>query len=155
MSAAPVRYRRRRDSRVDDFEPIGQAADVPMTLIGNAGLGAASHLGGLPLMSALVANMTTLSDKGTGAAMHGLPAGTLDLICEQTTNTVSQIKACGVTASKWVPSLCGLPTPREQGLTNFQVVVWHRLYAPTGTPKPLVDKLTEALQIALKETRTS
>jgi tripartite-type tricarboxylate transporter receptor subunit TctC len=182
MSTAPALYRKLRYNPVDDFEPIGQVADVPMTLIGkaglapnnfkeltayitqnkdkinygNAGLGAASHLCGLLLMSALDTNMTTVSYKGTGPAMNDLLGGTLDLMCDQTTNTTSQIKAgkvraYGVTTSKRVPSLSDLPTLQEQGLKNFEVVVWHGLYAPKGTPKPVVDKLTEALQVALKD----
>jgi tripartite-type tricarboxylate transporter receptor subunit TctC len=182
MSTAPALYRKLRYNPVEDFETIGMVADVPMTVVGranlpakdfkelvayikqnkdkvnygNAGLGAASHLCGLLLMSALETNMTTVSYKGTGPAMNDLLGGTLDVMCDQTTNTTSQIKggkikAYGVTTAKRVPSLSDLPTLQESGLKDFEVVVWHGIYAPKGTPKAAQDKLVEALQVALKD----
>jgi tripartite-type tricarboxylate transporter receptor subunit TctC len=77
-------------------------------------------------------------------------------MCDQTTNTTSQIKAgkikvYGVTTKKRVPSLPNVPTMDEAGLKGFEVSVWHALYAPKGTPKPVVEKLTMALQDALKD----
>jgi tripartite-type tricarboxylate transporter receptor subunit TctC len=77
-------------------------------------------------------------------------------MCDQTTNTTGQIKggkvkAYAVTSSTRVPSLPDLPTMQEQGLPGFEVVVWHGVYAPKGTPKALQDKLVAALQEALKD----
>jgi tripartite-type tricarboxylate transporter receptor subunit TctC len=182
MSTAPALYRKLRYDPVNDFEPIGDVADVPMTLIGrgnlapsnfkellayvkqnkekvnygNAGLGSASHLCGLLFMSAIDTNMTTVPYKGTGPAMNDLLGGTLDLMCDQTTNTTSQIKsgkvkAYGVTTAKRVPSLNNLPTLQEEGLKGFEMSVWHGIYAPKGTPKPVLDKLVEALQVGVKD----
>jgi tripartite-type tricarboxylate transporter receptor subunit TctC len=182
MSTAPALYRNLRYKPLEDFEMIGEVTDVPMTLIGrgnlapnnfkellayvkanrekvnygNAGLGSASHLCGLLLMSAIQVNMTTVPYKGTGPAMNDLLGGTLDLMCDQTTNTTSQIKggkvkAYAVTTAKRVPSLNTLPTLQEEGVKGFEVGVWHALYAPKGTPKPVIDKLVEALQVALKD----
>jgi len=77
-------------------------------------------------------------------------------MCDQTTNTTSQIKAekikvYGVTTKKRVPSLPNVPTMDEAGLKGFEVSVWHALYAPKGTPKPVIDQLTKSLQEALKD----
>ena len=123
---------------------------------GNAGVGAASHLCGMLFMSAIDTQFTTVSYKGTGPAMNDLLGGVFDFMCDQTTNTTGQIqagkvKAYAVTSKQRVPSLKDLPTLHESGLTNFEVSVWHGLYAPKGTPKPVVDKISAALRVALKD----
>jgi tripartite-type tricarboxylate transporter receptor subunit TctC len=182
MSTAPALYRKLPFNPLTDFEYIGQVADVPMTVIakktlppdnfkdfipyvkqnkdklnyGNAGLGAASHLCGLLLMSALQTDITTVPFSGTGPAMTALLGGQIDFMCDQTTNTTAQIeaksvKAYGVTSAKRVPSLPNLPTLQEQGLKDFEVVVWHGLYAPKGTPKPVLEKLNAALKTAIQD----
>ena len=56
-----------------------------------------------------------------------------------------------MTSAKRVPSLPNVPTLQEQGLKNFEVVVWHGLYAPKGTPKPVLDKLNAALRAAVQD----
>jgi tripartite-type tricarboxylate transporter receptor subunit TctC len=182
MSTSPALYRKLPYDTLNDFEYIGQVADVPMTLIGkkalppnnfkellayiksnkeklnyaNAGLGAASHLCGLLIMSKIETELTTIAYKGTAPAMTDLLGGQVDLLCDQTTNTTQQIKAgtvkvYGVTSQQRVPSLKEIPTLAEQGLKNFDVVVWHGLYAPKGTPKPVLDKLVAALQAAVQD----
>jgi tripartite-type tricarboxylate transporter receptor subunit TctC len=122
----------------------------------NAGLGAASHLCGLLFMSAIETDFTTVPYKGTAPAMNDILGGQVDFMCDQTTNTTPQIragkvKAYGVTTAKRVPSLPDLPTLQEQGLKGFEVSVWHALYAPKGTPQPVIDTLVKALQAALKD----
>jgi tripartite-type tricarboxylate transporter receptor subunit TctC len=123
---------------------------------GNAGIGAASHLCGMLFMSAIGTQFTIVSYKGTGPAMNDLLGGVFDFMCDQTTNTTPQIKggkvkAYAVTSKARVPSLPELPTLDESGLKNFEVAVWHGLYAPKGTPKPIVDKVAAALREALKD----
>jgi tripartite-type tricarboxylate transporter receptor subunit TctC len=123
---------------------------------GNAGVGAASHLCGMLFMSAIQTEFTTVSYKGTGPAMNDLLGGVFDFMCDQTTNTTGQIKggkvrAYAVTSKARVPSLPELPTLDESGIKNFEVSVWHGLYAPKGTPKPIVDKVSAALRDALKD----
>jgi tripartite-type tricarboxylate transporter receptor subunit TctC len=108
------------------------------------------------LMSAIQTDLTTVPYKGTGPAMNDLLGGQVDFMCDQTTNTTSQIKAnrikvYGVTTKKRVPSLPNVPTMDEAGLPGFEVSVWHALYAPKGTPKPVIDTLTKALQTALHD----
>ncbi len=182
QSTAPSLYRKLPYNPLNDFEPIGLVTDVPMTIVAkkdlppkdikellqylktnkdkvtyaNAGLGAASHLCGMLLMSAINVEFTTVPYKGTGPAMRDLLGGQVDLLCDQTTNTTSQIKgdkikAYAVTTKTRLASLPNLPTLHESGLANFEVVVWHGLYAPKGTPKPMVERLSKALQAALKD----
>ena len=182
QSTAPALYRKLSYDVFKDFEPIGLITDVPMTLVAkkdfppnnlkeliaylkankdkvtyaNAGLGAASHLCGTLFMSAIETDLTTIPYKGTGPAMNDLLGGQVDFMCDQTTNTTSQIKGgkikvYGVTTKTRVPSLPDVPTMHEAGLPNFEVAVWHALYAPKGTPKPIIDKLVKALQFALKD----
>jgi tripartite-type tricarboxylate transporter receptor subunit TctC len=182
MSTAPALYRSLPYKTIDDFEPIGLVADVPMTLIArqnfpakdfkellayvktnrdkvtlaNAGLGAASHLCGLLFQSAIETDLTTVPYKGTAPAMNDILGGQVDILCDQTTNTTSQIrsgkvKVYGVTSKTRVPSLKDIPTLDEQGLKGFEVAVWHAVYAPKGTPKPVLDRLVASLQTALKD----
>jgi len=182
MSTAPALYRTLRFNVVDSFEPVGLIADVPMTLVAkpgfpakdfkellayvkankakvtyaNAGIGSASHLCGMLFMSAIETDLTTVPYKGTGPAMNDLLGGQVDFMCDQTTNTTSQIKsgkikAYGVTSRTRVASLKDIPTLEEQGLKGFEVAVWHGFYAPKGTPKPAIDKLVAALQEALRD----
>jgi tripartite-type tricarboxylate transporter receptor subunit TctC len=178
----PALYRRLPFDVIKDFEPIGRIADVPMTLIGkkdlpakdfkellawlkangekttmaNAGVGAVSHLCGLLFMQAIQTDLTTVPYKGTGPAMNDLLGGQVDLMCDQTTNTTSQIKAgkvkaYAVTTSSRVASLKELPTLDEVGLKGFELSAWHGLWAPKGTPASVIDQLSKALQGALKD----
>jgi tripartite-type tricarboxylate transporter receptor subunit TctC len=182
MSTAPALYRKLPFNPLTDYEFIGQVADVPMTVIaktglppdnlteliayvkknkeklnlGNAGLGAASHLCGLLFMSRIEADITTIPYNGTAPALTALMGGQIDLMCDQTTNTTQQIKSgrvkvYGVTTPQRIPSLSMVPTMAEQGMKGFEVSVWHGVYAPKGTPKPVVDKLVAALQAAVQD----
>ena len=124
----------------------------------NAGIGSASHLCGLMIQQALKADLTTVPYKGTAPAMADLMAGQVDIMCEQATNSVPQIeggkvKVFGVTSTKraTIPALKNVPTLSESGLKDFNVQVWHGLYAPKGTPPEIVAKLNSALKIALKD----
>ena len=122
----------------------------------NAGVGAASHLCGMLFMTAIETDLTTIPYKGTGPAMTDLMGGQVDFMCDQTTNTTPQIrggkvKAYAVTTKTRVKSLPELPTMQESGLKDFEVGIWHGLWAPAGTPKSAIDKLVAALQTALKD----
>jgi tripartite-type tricarboxylate transporter receptor subunit TctC len=124
--------------------------------LANAGLGAASHLCGLLFQSAIETDLTTVPYKGTAPAMNDILGGQVDIMCDQTTNTTNQIKngkvkVYAVTTKARVASLKDIPTLQELGLKNFEVAVWHGVYAPKGTPKPALDALVAALQAALKD----
>jgi tripartite-type tricarboxylate transporter receptor subunit TctC len=167
-----------------DFEYLGMINDVPMTLIGkpqlpannykelmvwvnankgkinlaNAGLASASHLCGMLWQASIQVDMTTVPYKGTAPAMTDLIGGQVDLMCDQTTNTTTQIegkkvKAFGVTTAKRIntPVLKDLPTLDESGAKNFQVTIWHGLYGPKGLPADVQTKINAALKLALKD----
>ena len=182
MATTPALYRQLRFNPLTDFAYIGLINGVPMTLIArqnfpakdfkeflayvkankdkvsyaNAGIGAASHLCGMLFMSAIQTDLLTVPYKGTAPAMNDLLGGQVDFMCDQTTNTTSQIKSgkvkvYGVTSLKRVPSLPDIPTLDEQGLKGFEVGIWHALYAPKGTPQPVLDRLVAALQDTVKD----
>ena len=94
--------------------------------------------------------------KGNGPAMNDLVSGQIDLTCDQTTNTTEQIrggtiKAYGVTAKSRLPAMADLPTLDEQGLSGFELFTWYGLFAPKGTPRPIIDTLEHALQSAVQD----
>ena len=184
MATMPTLVRNLPFKVESDFEYLGLVDEVPMTLVskpglpattyaelvtwmaqnkgrinlGNAGVGSASHLCGLLIQSALKVEMTTVPYKGAAPAMTDLIGGQIDLLCDQTTNTTSQIeakkvKAFAVTSAKRLgtPALKALPTLQEMGLKGFEVSIWHGLYAPKGTPPAVLAKLNAALKRALKD----
>ena len=182
MSTAPALYKKLQFDPLKDFEYIGQVVDVPMTLLGrkdfpannfaelqaylkinkdkvslaNAGLGAVSHLCGLLFMSQVGVDLTTVPYSGTGPAMNALLGGQVDLLCDQTTQTVplikdGRVKVFGVTTLTRLSALPNVPTLDEQGLKGFEVKVWHGLYAPKGTPPAVIDKLVVALRAAMQD----
>ncbi len=88
--------------------------------------------------------------------MNDLLGGQVDFMCDQTTNTTGQIKGgkvkvYGVTTLKRVASLPDVPTLDEQGMKGFSVGVWHGVYAPKKTPKPVTDALVSTMQAALRD----
>jgi len=182
MATAPALYRKLAFNPLTDFEYVSQAVDVPMTIVarkdfpakdikelityvkankakinlGNAGLGAVSHLCGMMFQKALDTDLTTVPFGGTGPAMNALVGGQIDIMCDQTTNTVGQIKggsvkAYAVTTAKRIKALPNLPTLAESGLKDFEVVVWHGVYAPKGTPKDITAKFGTMIKNALKD----
>ena len=126
--------------------------------LGNAGVGSASHLCGLLFQNAVQIDMTTVPYKGTAPAMTDLMGGQIDLMCDQSTNTTQQIEgkkvlAYAVTTAKplTTAALKSLPTLQGSGLKDFEVTIWHGLYAPKGTPADVQKKLNDALKVALKD----
>jgi tripartite-type tricarboxylate transporter receptor subunit TctC len=188
MASAPALYRKLQYQPLQDFEYLGLINEVPMTLIGkpqlpannyrefekyiranagklniaHAGLGSASHLCGLMWQSAVKASeaMTTIPFGGTAPAMNALVGGQVDLMCDQTTNTSSQIeagrvKAFAVTTARPLsgsPLLKELPTLQDMGLKGFELTIWHGLYAPKGVPPTVLAQLNTALKLALQDT---
>ena len=143
-----------------DFETYIKANAGKLN-IAHAGLGSASHLCSLMWQSAVKASeaMTTIPYSGTGPAMNALLGGQVDLMCDQTTNTTQQIesgrvKAFAVTTAKPLSNnklLKDYPTLREMGLKNFELTIWHGLYAPKGTPPAVLKQINDALKVALKD----
>jgi len=187
MAAAPGLYRKLQYKPLEDFEYLGMVNDVPMTLIGrpqlparnyrelesyikangsklyiaHAGLGSASHICGLMWQSAVNAKvaMATIPFGGTAPAMTALVNGQVDVLCDQSTNTTTQIesgrvKAFAVTTATRLathPLLKNYPTLQEMGLKGFNLTIWHGLYAPKGTPAAVLKQLNDALKRALTD----
>jgi tripartite-type tricarboxylate transporter receptor subunit TctC len=182
MATSASLYRKLPYDPKGSFDYVGLVTEVPMTVVSrpdfppatmadlvayvkenkdkvtyaNAGIGAASHLCGMLLMSALETPVTTVPYKGTGPAMTDLMGGQVDFMCDQTTNTTNQIKGgkikgYAVTTPQRLPALPELPTAAEAGLPGFEVAVWHGLYAPKGTPAEVVQRLSASLQKALAD----
>ena len=182
MATAPALYRKLPFNPLTDFEYVSQVVDVPMTLIGrkdlppsslqelipyvkanadklnlaHAGLGAVSHLCGMVFRQAIGVEMQTVPYQGTAPALNALLGGQVDLLCDQTTQTIQHIKAgsvklYGVTTPSRIKALPQAPTLEEQGMKGFQVVVWHGIYAPKGTPAPVIEKIHAAVRSALKD----
>ena len=180
MATAQALYDKLPYDPMTSFEYIGQVADVPMVLLGrkdlpannfkeleayikangskvtmaNAGPGAVSQLCGLLFQSRLGIKLTNIPYKGTGPALTDLLGGQVDLLCDQTTQTIpyikdGRVKAFGVTTLERLSALPNIPTLNEQGLKGFDVKVWHGMYAPKGVPKPVLEKLNKALNAAL------
>ncbi|MEO7727791.1 MAG: tripartite tricarboxylate transporter substrate-binding protein [Burkholderiales bacterium] len=180
QSASVTLYRKLPYDPVGAFDSIGLIAEVPMVIVGrkdlppkdigeliayikanknkvtygNGGVGSASHFCGLLFMSALQAEMTTVSYRGSGPAMLDVLGGRLDLLCDQTTTTTAHlragtIKGYAVTMKARVPAAPELPTLAEAGMRDFDLSVWYGLVVPKGTPKPIVDQLAAALRAAL------
>ena len=124
--------------------------------LAHAGLGAVSHLCGTVFRQAVGVDLQTVPYSGTAPAMNALLGGQVDLLCDQTTQTTQHIKAgtvrmYGVTTRERIKALPEQPTLQEQGLKGFEVVVWHGVYAPKGTPKEALDKINAAVRVALKD----
>jgi tripartite-type tricarboxylate transporter receptor subunit TctC len=181
MSTAPALYADLPYKPLEDFKTIGLVTEVPMTIIArrdfepntlqelvdhvkanadkvtyaNAGIGAASHLCGLLFQKAVGVKLQEVPYDGTGPALTDIVGGQVDFMCDQTTNTTSQIKsravkAYAVTTEERVKSLPDLPTAKEAGL-DLQLTVWHGLYVPAGTPDEVVQTLSDALKAALAD----
>lgn len=124
--------------------------------LAHAGIGSNAYLCGLLLEQALDTRFTQVAYRGTGPAMNDLVAGQVDALCDQSTNAVPQIaagtvKGFAVTSAGRLDAAKELPTLREAGLTGFEFVIWHGLYAPKDTPKATVAALNAALKTALAD----
>jgi tripartite-type tricarboxylate transporter receptor subunit TctC len=184
MATMPALIRKPSFDVLNDFDYLGMIHEVPMTIVarptleandykqlsawvssqkdkvnlGNAGIGSASHLCGLLWQSSMRTEMTTINYKGVSMAMNDLLGGQIDVLCDQTTNTLAyiesrKIKAYAVTSNKRLPqaALKDLPTLQEVGLKGFQVSVWHAVYAPKGLPPETKAKLYSALRSVLSD----
>nr|WP_236844218.1 tripartite tricarboxylate transporter substrate-binding protein [Bordetella sp. 02P26C-1] len=180
MATAPALYSSLKYDPLKSFEYVGEVVDVPMTLLArkdfppnnmaefieyakanadkinlaNAGPGAVSQLCGSLLQQALGLKFTTIPYQGTGPAMTALLGSQVDVLCDQTTQTIPHIQAgnvkfYGVTTKDRISKLPDAPTLNEQGLKDFDVKVWHGIYAPKGTPAQDVAVFNNALKTAL------
>ncbi|MDX2203104.1 MAG: tripartite tricarboxylate transporter substrate-binding protein [Hyphomicrobiaceae bacterium] len=132
-----------------------QADQAPLNL-GHSGVGSNSHMCGLLLQASIGAKVTEVAYRGAGPAMNDLVGGTLDIMCEQTATALPQVQggsivALAVTSAQRLPPLSDVPTMIEAGHPAFHFVLWHGLYAPAGTPQPVIDTLSRALNASLDD----
>jgi tripartite-type tricarboxylate transporter receptor subunit TctC len=123
---------------------------------GTAGAGSGSHIAGLLLQRLTGIQLSFVPYRGTGPALQDLVAGQIDMIIDQASNCLPQvrqgtIKAFAVTATARIPSASDIPTVVEAGLPDFQMEVWNGIWVPHGTPRAIVDKLNSAVVAALGE----
>jgi tripartite-type tricarboxylate transporter receptor subunit TctC len=126
-------------------------ANGPKVSLAHAGVGSASHLCGLMMMNALNVKMNEIPYKGTGPALTDLMGGQVDVLCDQTSGTVpsvktGKIKAYAAAGKARLPQLPEVPAISEAGVEGFDINISFGLYAPKGTPKPVLAQLTGALQ---------
>jgi len=169
-----------------DLEPIGMGGTNPMVLVtkkdlpakdfgefmayvkanqkkvqyGMAGIGAASHLGGLMLNSMMKVEVLEIPYKGTGPALNDLVSGTFDYMVDQAVNVLPQIssgnvKALGVSTLKRLPQLPDVPTIDEAGLKGYEVTIWNGFFGPKGMAKENIAKVNDALARTLADATVS
>jgi tripartite-type tricarboxylate transporter receptor subunit TctC len=160
-SEYPIVIAARRDFPARDLKEFtayvsANAADLNAA---HAGVGSIFFTTSLLLHSILGVKPTLVPFNGGAPAMNALVAGQVDYMCTDVLGSAPQlqagtIRAYAIAAAKRSPALPNLPTTREAGLPEFQVSAWNALFAPKGTPTPVLDKLTDALDKALDDDNT-
>ncbi|QOZ34262.1 tripartite tricarboxylate transporter substrate binding protein BugD [Bradyrhizobium sp. CCBAU 53421] len=167
---------------VDDLEPVVLLPSNPMIIVsknavpakslkelldwlksrpapptaGTAGAGSGSHIAGLYFEKVSGIKLQYVPYRGTGPALNDLVAGQIDIIVDQTSNSINQvragtIRAYAVTDSKRVANAPEVPTVDEAGLPGFHMTLWSGLWVPKGTPKEIVDRLNVAAIQAMND----
>jgi len=172
-------------SPVDDFEPVARGTSGPMVIVtrqgfpavtladfiqhlrsnadrislAHAGVGSASHLCALMMMSALKVKLNEVPYKGTAPALADLMGGQVDVLCDQTSGTVPQvrtgrIRAVAAAGRSRLPQLPDVPAVAEAGIDGLEINISFGLYAPKGTPRPVIDRLVEGMQKSVADPDT-
>ena len=167
---------------VTDLEPVALLPSNPMILVsknavpaktlgeliawlkarptpaaaGTAGAGSGSHIAGLYFENITGIKLQYVPYRGTGPAMNDLVAGQIDLMIDQLSNSINQVRAgtirgYAVTDSKRAGSASDIPTTDEAGLPGFHMTLWSGLWVPKGTPKEIVARLNAAAVDALND----
>jgi len=161
VAGTPVLILAKKDLPAKDLKEFVTyvKANVDKLNQAHAGIGSVSHITCLLLNSLLGVKPTAVPYNGTGPAMNALVGGQVDYMCDQIVNAVPQvnagtIKAYAIGTPQRNPALANVPTSAEAGLPAFQASAWNALFAPKGTPQPIVDKLSAALDKALSDETT-
>ena len=165
-----------------DFEPVAMIATNPQILVtktavpakdlkeliawlkanqdkvsaGTAGVGSASHIGGISFQNITGLKFPFIPYRGAAPAMQDLIGGQIDLMFDQAANSLPQvrsgkIKAYAVTANARLSAAPDIPTVDEAGLPGLHIAVWHGIWAPRGTPKDVIAKLNAAIVATLAD----
>ncbi|MEA2981675.1 MAG: hypothetical protein QOF09_3498 [Alphaproteobacteria bacterium] len=135
---------------------ISWLKDNPNKTVGTAGQGSISHVCGLIFQNATQTQLQFVPYRGIAPAMQDVVAGQIDMIISDPVATLEQarsgnVKAYAVCASARLPAAPEFPTVDEAGLPGYHVALWHGLWMPKGTPKPILDKLHAATVEALAD----
>lgn len=158
ISESPMAIVAKKDFPANSFAEMLAylKANQSKVTYGFAGIGSASHMCGLLFFNATGIKVGAVPYKGTGPALSDLIGGQFDFMCDQTLNVMppvnsGMIKAYAVTMPERLAVAPNVPTANEAGLPNFNMSVWFAMWAPKGTPKPVIEKLSKALQQALRD----
>jgi tripartite-type tricarboxylate transporter receptor subunit TctC len=153
FAEAPMVMLSRKDFAPKNFSELvafAKANGEKLT-IASAGMGSATHLCAMLFQEAIGVPLTTVQYKGAGPAVLDLRSGQVDLICDlPTVNSglirSGELKAFVLMAPQRMATLPDVPTATEVGMPSLAIGVWFALYAPLGTPKPILDTLNKVLR---------
>ncbi len=161
VAGTPILIVARKDFPAKDLKEFVEYVKANESKINaaHAGVGSVSYTTCTLLNSIMKVKPTAVPFNGTGPALNALLGGQVDYMCDQIVNLVSQIeggsiKAVAIATPNRNPVLPNIPTTKEGGLAEYEVSAWNALFAPKGTPQPIVDKLTDALDKALNDEAT-
>ena len=168
-----------------DLEPVGMIGGNPMIVVskpgveakdlkefvawvkanqdkvnvGTAGAGSSTHIAGIYFQNEIGAKLQFIPYKGTGPAMQDLMGGQIDMIVDQLSNSLPQVKAgrikgYAITAKERSAAAPDVPTVDEAGMPGLHISIWYGIWAPKGTPKEVVAKLNQAVVDALADPDT-
>ena len=168
-----------------DLEPVGMIGGNPMIIVakpgveaaslkdlvawvkanrekvnvGTAGAGSSTHIAGIYFANEIGAKLQFIPYKGTGPAMKDLMGGQIDMMVDQLSNSIPQVKAgrikgYAITAKERSSAAPDMPTVDEAGLPGLHIAIWYGIWAPRGTPKEAVAKLNQAVRDALADPDT-
>ena len=140
---------------LQEFASYARANESKLNMA-HAGVGSVSYVGCVLLNSAIGIKPTMVPFTGTAPAMNALIAGQVDYVCDPILGPLPHvragtIKALAIATGKRHAALPDLPTSAEQGLPQFDVAPFYAVFAPKGTPQPVLDRLSEALDKGLDE----
>ena len=159
VMSVPVMIVARKDFPSKDLKELVAyvKASAQKLNIAHAGVGSIGFSCGLLFNSIIGVKSTSVPFNGAGPAMNALIGGQVDYMCDGGINNSvphvqsGTIKAYAIGSEHRSPVLPNVPTSKEAGLPEFQVAGWLALFAPKGTPKPILEKLTDALDKALDD----
>jgi tripartite-type tricarboxylate transporter receptor subunit TctC len=158
LAGTPILILARKDFPPKDLKEFVAyvKANADKVNAAHAGVGSVSHVSCQLLNSILDIKPTGVPFNGTGPAMNALVGGQVDYMCDQIVNAVPQInggtiKAYAIATAERNPSLPNVPTTAEAGLPAFQAQAWNAIFAPKGTPAPVIAKLNAAAAKALDD----
>ena len=168
-----------------DLEPVGMIGGNPMIVVskpgveakdlkefvawvkanqakvnvGTAGAGSSTHIAGIYFQNEIGAKLQFIPYKGTGPAMQDLMGGQIDMIVDQLSNSLPQVKAgrikgYAITAKERSAAAPDIPTVDEAGMPGLLIAIWYGIWAPKGTPREAVVKLNQAVKDALADADT-